>query len=181
MSANACQSGDGPCATCPWRRQSQTPAAVAASPVDAMGGRWFEVANLRKHWKHIGGGGMMPCHATDHRAHLYGGKPVAERVEQRLCVGLVVLVRREIHAFLSAGGEFERYRKLPGGRMTLAGVAQWAARLNYPGATFETSTVDGPRAFRLPEATIDHADVRVPWVDKTLNAGALPPIKAGKA
>lgn len=111
---------------------------------------------------------MMPCHATDQRAHLYGGKRAKTGVEQRLCVGLVVMVQREVFRFLTAHGNVDRYTALGGDRFTLSGLAQWAARLNYPGATFEmVSLDDGVRKFTLPivDRTVLHPDVTLPWPD----------------
>jgi hypothetical protein len=154
-----------PCATCPWRQQQQTPAAVAASPADGRGEHWFSVSNLRRQWNHIRKGGMLPCHMTDPDAPLYGGKAVKRGVETRVCAGLAILTKREVHAYLAAGGRFANYRKLGGQRMTQEGLAMWAARHVWPGATHGTFSLSkGHRQVTMP-AVDDHPDVRLPWRD----------------
>lgn len=136
---------DRPCGGCPWRAENQTPEAVAASPVHGGGGRWYDHGNLRRHWRAAGRGSLMPCHATDRNAPLYGGTRPSLKAQPRLCVGLAALAKREVTAFMVAGGDHRRY-KSAGGSMTLLGLASWAARLLFPGATL---SVDG-QAFRIP-------------------------------
>src|SRR2546430_2741 len=144
---------DRPCAGCPWRRENQTPAAIAASPIDGRGIHWFARANLRRHWKAAAAiGAMLPCHKTDANAPLYGGE-FAKGGHARICVGLSVLARREVTAFMMAGQDFARYRKVPGRRFGAVGLAAWAARLYYGGATFHV----GREAFVMPEHVGDDA------------------------
>lgn len=152
-----------PCASCPWMRASQTPEAIAASPVDGRGVHWFDPDNLRNRWTFCAHeGGMMPCHATDNKAHWYGGVR-AQCETGGICVGLTILAKREVHHFMECGGDFRRYKRTPGLRMTLEGLAMWAARLLYPGATFN---IDG-RILTMPDvADLPIADVTVPWSDE---------------
>lgn len=152
---------DRPCAGCPWLRVNQTPAAVAASPVDGRGVHWFEKENLLKHWKASADvGAMLPCHMTDEKAPLYGGK-FTKSQDARICVGLATLARREVTAFLAAGQNFDRYSELPGRRWSAVGLAAWAARLYYAGSVF----VLGSRKFTMPKIEGDDARLGVPWKD----------------
>lgn len=159
-----------PCATCPWLARNQTREAVKASPIDGGGRHWFAPANLKKHWRGIGRGSLMPCHATDPNAPTYGGKAAPRGAEPRICVGLTILARREVVAYLSTGSpSVAKHRARGGIRFTIEGLATWAARLLHPGAVFETfSLTDGLVRLRLP-ATEDHPDVRLPWDDKVVN------------
>lgn len=170
---NTTQPKASPCASCPWLAANQTPDAVRNSPRPKGSGfpgeraplRWFDPKNLRQKWAHIRTGGMLPCHMTDQRAPLYGGKKVAGKVETRVCAGLSILARREVFSYLTAGGVFRQYTALGGRRFTLDGLAQWAARLAYPGAMFEAFSLhDGRRALRMPDVG-DTPDVCVPWDD----------------
>lgn len=150
---------DKPCVTCPWLKANQTKEAVAQSPLDGRMIRWFDPRNLRNHWRHVADGGMMPCHATDRNAPLYGGKPTAAE-QGRVCVGLTILVHREVHHFMVAGTNFEQYRLARGIRMTLLGLASWASRLCYQGAVLEV----GREKLTIPTIS-DDARVQTPWAD----------------
>lgn len=155
---------DVPCNGCPWLRCNQTKEAVAASPLDGTGRRWFERANLLRHWLAAARiGAMLPCHKTDAKAALYGGRPTRGGREH-ICVGLTVLAWREVGAFMGAGQEAQRYLKLPGKRFTMTGLAAWASRLHYGGAMFHM----GGRAFRMPTVANDPR-VGVPWKDSVHN------------
>lgn len=150
-----------PCNDCPWLGANQTKDAIAASPIDGRGIHWFEKANLLRHWIAAAKvGAMLPCHVTDNQAPLYGGKPTAAR-EGHICVGQSILAFREITAFMNAGQDFNRYRKMPGKRFSAVGLAAWAARLFYAGATFHL----GGRTFTMPKIEADDPRVRVPWKD----------------
>lgn len=151
---------DKPCADCPWLRRNQTPAAVAANPIDGRGRHWFEKSNLLRHWQAASRiGAMLPCHKTDANAPLYGGRRTRGGHEH-ICVGLTVLAKREIDAFMNAGQLACRYRELPGKRFLMTGLAAWASRLLYAGAMFNL----GGRSFRMPTVA-DDPDVGVPWKD----------------
>ncbi len=150
-----------PCAGCPWLKANQTPEAVAASPVDGSGEHWFSERNLLRHWAAAGKiGAMLPCHKTDENAHLYGGT-AAKKQDARICVGLSTLAYREVFAFMSAGQSFERYRALKGRRWTAVGLAAWAARLFFAGATFHV----GGRAYTMPKIAKDDPRLGLPWND----------------
>lgn len=147
-----------PCAGCPWLKANQTPDVVAASPVDGTGTRWFEVANLKRHWTAITKvGAMLPCHETDINAPLYGGKAIKNDNASHICVGVSILARREMHAFMVAGTDFKSYRN-SGGRFTLTALAAWASRFNYAGAVFRL----GRRDFTMPVVSDDER-VALPW------------------
>lgn len=157
---------DKPCGSCPWLRSNQTREAIANSPRDARGVAWYKPANLRAHWRNVGKDGViMPCHATDAEAQWYGGKRVAENVEQRFCVGLCVLARREVYAFTGTSWNMKRYLAIIGRRFSLHGLAAWASRLYFGGATFAV----GDRVFTMPTITEDNPDVTVPWRDAVHN------------
>lgn len=148
-----------PCADCPWRTVNQTPTAVAASPVDGRGVHWFSRENLLRHWRAAGDiGAMLPCHVTDQDAVLYGGKQTKVQ-DARICVGLSVLARREVEAFMQAGQDFKKYKALPGKRWSAVGLAAWAARLYYAGAVFHI----GGRQFTMPAVKADDAACGLPW------------------
>lgn len=153
---------DTPCAGCPWLAENQTPAAVAASPVDGRGVHWFAAENLRRHWLSIStDGAMLPCHMTDEKAPLYGGKP-AKGGHLRICVGVTVLARREMMAFMASGTSPERYRaRRPGRRFTMTALAAWASRLAVRGAVF----IMGGRNYQMPSNVEDDPRVRLPWKD----------------
>lgn len=155
---------DKPCATCPWLKEQQTPEAIEASPIDGSGRHWFEVDNLKYHWKDVANGSILPCHATDSRAPLYGGK--ACKVEQgRTCVGLSILIAREIRLFMERGTDFKRYKAVRGIRMTLQGLAMWASRFVYAGSVLQ---VEG-REMIIP--TVEDDDrITTPWADKLHNS-----------
>jgi hypothetical protein len=154
-----------PCAGCPWLAQSQTKAAVEASPLDGRGMRWFDPRNLRERWTFCAEeGGLMPCHATDRNAHLYGGERAAACDTGRVCVGLTVLAKREVHHFMKCGGNYARYSAESGQRMTLKGLAMWAARLLYPGAVLDI----GEEQLAIPDVDMEQPDVTVPWRDNVL-------------
>lgn len=159
-----------PCATCPWLKANQTKEAVAASPIDGGGRHWFAPANLKKHWRAIGRGSLMPCHATDPHAPAYGGKAAPRGAEPRICVGLAILARREVVAYLGTGSPtIVKHRARGGIRFTIEGLATWAARLLHEGAIFETFTLtEGRVKLRLP-ATEENPDVRLPWADEVVN------------
>lgn len=162
MSDKAC---DRPCANCPWLRANQTAEAIAASPIDGTGTHWFSRENLLRHWRGVQTIGiMLPCHKTDENAHLYGGT-YTKRGTARICVGLSVLARREVTAFMTAGSDFVNYRRLPGKRLSARALASWAARLYYGGATFHV----GSRAFMMPERVAEDPRVGVPWKDSVHN------------
>jgi hypothetical protein len=152
---------DKPCEGCPWLKKNQTPKAVKASPIDGAGRHWFARENIEKHWRAAGDiGAMLPCHMTDVNAPLYGGK--ATKAEQaRICVGLSMLARREVRAFMQAGQNVDRYVALKGIRWSAVGLAAWAARLYHAGAFF----VLGGRTFTMPRISPDVEDARVglPW------------------
>lgn len=103
---------------------------------------------------------MLPCHATDANAPLYGGKPTKPQ-DARICVGLSVLARREVTAFMQAGQDYPRYRKVAGRRFSAVGLAAWAARLYYAGAVFHL----GGRQFVMPSVQADDVRATVPWKD----------------
>lgn len=154
---------DQPCKGCPWRRENQTPAAVAASPMAGGGVRWFEVSNLRRHWENIRTvGAMLPCHMTDANAPLYGGKPT-KGGHEHICVGVAILAKREVHTLMEQGSDFANYARLPGKRFTAAALAAWAARLFYDGAQFNMLG----RSFRMPKIgqSQDDRNVCLPWAD----------------
>lgn len=154
---------DKPCASCPWLRANQTKQAVAASPVDGRGVHWFATSNLRARWTFVAKeGGMLPCHATDNEAHLYGGKQ-APTEQGRVCVGLSVLARREVRHFMECGTDYAAYQLARGIRMSLLGLASWAARFNYAGSIFEV----GDRQLMMP--TLEEEDdsrIGTPWADR---------------
>lgn len=155
-----------PCGSCPWLAKNQTRDVVLASPIDGRGTHWFAVENLRRHWRGIAeDGSMMPCHSTDPNAPLYGGKFTRAK-ESHICVGITVLARREMHAFMVAGTNFEQYRAA-GGRFTLRALAMWASRLNYGGAVFDI----GGQSLTMPHVNADDDRVRLPrkgreWVGR---------------
>lgn len=164
MKKKACV--DRPCADCPWLRENQTPEAVAKSPVDGSGVHWFSRENLLRHWRGMQRIGiMLPCHKTDDHAHFYGGRPTACG-QTRICVGMSVLARREVLAFMQAGQDFAKYRKVPGRRFSAVGLAAWAARLFFGGSTFHTAG----RTFVMPEHVEEDARVGVPWPDSVHDA-----------
>lgn len=160
------KTADRPCASCPWLRANQTPDAVARSPVDGNGVHWFSVANLRRHWSAAGTiGAMLPCHKTDAHAPLYGGAPTKGGHES-ICVGLSVLARREVTAFMQAGGNTKRYRAIgPGRRFLMPALAAWASRLYFGGCVFHV----GDRQFTMPEKVEDDPRVGLPWSDAIHN------------
>lgn len=147
---------DSPCAGCPWLRVNQTPEAVAASPLDGRGVHWFDSDNLRGHWDGCRDGHMLPCHATDPRAPFYGGKP-AKPGHGRVCVGITILAKREVVAFMVAGNNMGRYRRQVTRPMTLLGLASWASRLLFVGATLEI----GEASLVIPEVE-DNPEVQIP-------------------
>ncbi len=153
---------DTPCGTCPWRAENQTPEAVRNSPRDGMGMRWFDPANLRQRWSEVADGGMMPCHATDSNAPLYGGKKPKGKPKERVCVGLTTLARREVTAFMVHGTDYAKYAGAEpakaSSRMTLLGLAAWASRLMYAGATLGV----GRRVLKIPVVG-DDPKVQFPW------------------
>lgn len=152
---------DTPCSGCPWLKQNQTRKAIAASPVDGRGHRWFERANLLRHWGAAARiGAMLPCHMTDEHAPLYGGK-ATKKQDARICVGLTILARREVTAFMNAGQDFDRYAAIPGKRFQAVGLAAWASRLYYAGAFFHM----GGRTFTMPKVE-DDPRATVPWRDE---------------
>jgi hypothetical protein len=146
-----------PCGSCPWRLANQTPEAVQASPIDGRGVHWFDHENLRDRWEGIADGQMLPCHVTDSRAPLYGGKPAKGKGKETLCVGQAILAHREITAFMSDGTDFNCYRRRPGIRFTAKGLASWASRLYYAGATLLIER----RELIIPKVT-DNPDVGLP-------------------
>lgn len=153
---------DRPCSGCPWLRTNQTPAAVAASPIDGRGQHWFSKANILRHWLAAGKiGAMLPCHKTDANAPLYGGAPTAAK-DARICVGLSILARREVLAFMQAGQDYKRYRARRGRRFSAPGLAAWAARLYFAGAVFHI----GGRTFTMPTVTEDDHSAGLPWNDE---------------
>lgn len=143
---------DRPCGGCPWRASNQTPEAIEASPIHGGGGRWFDPSNLRRHWKAVSNGSLLPCHATDRNAPLYGGKAPAKGAKPRVCVGVAILARREVTAFMVAGNNFARYRA-SGGSMSLLGLASWAGRLLFGGAVLHV----GREELLLPTVGDDSA------------------------
>jgi len=153
---------DSPCGSCPWRLRNQTKAAVEASPIDGSGRHWYDRRNLRRHWVAVADGKLLPCHATDRNAPLYGGKSPSAKAKPRVCVGISILARREVTAFMEAGTDHARYKQA-GGSMTLRGLASWAARLIYGGA----SLVIGRESLRLPQVTHDDSEVGLAWRHKT--------------
>jgi hypothetical protein len=160
---------DQPCDGCPWMKKNQTAKAVAASPVDGRGQHWFSKENILRHWRAAGEvGAMLPCHMTDENAPLYGGKPTKKQ-DARICVGLSLLARREVTAFMVAGQDFKRYRELPGKRWSSVGLAAWAARLYYAGAVFHM----GGRAFKMPTISADSDRVGLPWKDSVHDSDSV--------
>lgn len=152
---------DTPCSGCPWLRKNQTPAAIAASPLDGRGQHWFTKANLLRHWRGVQDVGiMLPCHMTDDHAPFYGGKPTPTQ-DARICVGLTILARREVTALMTAGTDFTKYQQLKGRRLSAVGLAAWAARLYYGSCTLHL----GGRAYTMPEHVTDDPRVTVPWPD----------------
>lgn len=150
-----------PCAACPWLRANQTPEAVAASPVDGGGVHWFSKENLLRQWADVQKLGIfMPCHKTDENAPFYGGQST-KRQDAHICVGLSVLGRREVYAFMEAGQDFARYKRMPGKRLTAVGLAAWASRLYFGGAIFHLAA----RKFIMPEKVEDDPRIGLPWAD----------------
>lgn len=150
-----------PCASCPWLRKNQTEEAIRESPIDGRDRHWFERENLERHWRAVGAGQMMPCHATDKNAPMYGGKTPSKKAKARICVGLTILARREVTAFMESGTDFSRYSERPGIRMSLQGLAAWASRLYYAGATF----LVGNTKLQMPVVE-ENDDVTLPsWED----------------
>lgn len=152
---------DKPCTSCPWLAKNQTSVVVAGSP---QGGGWFNPKNLQAKWREVGRGGLMPCHATDSQAVEYGGT-YCKAGNERICVGLAILAHREVTALMQNGGEYRLYKLRKGLRMTAAGLAAWAARLYYAGATL----LIGGREFVIPKV-VDATDVTVPWNDEILKS-----------
>lgn len=159
---------DRACSGCPWLAKNQTPAAVKASPIDGRGQHWFSKENIERHWKAAGEiGSMLPCHQTDQNAPLYGGKAVKPQ-DARICVGLTVLARREVTAFMQSGQNYDRYAAIPGKRWSAVGLAAWAARLYYAGAVFML----GGRNFTMPTITKDDDRAALPWKCAVSGKGA---------
>lgn len=154
MSAPKCAR---PCAGCPWRRENQTPEAIAQSPRDGAGVHWFSTKNLAKHWKAITTvGAMLPCHETDDHADRYGGTAAKNGKGAHICVGVSVLAHREMYRFMVAGTDVTQYKRA-GGTFTPTALAAWASRFNYVGAVFE---LDG-RKFKMPRVD-DNESVALP-------------------
>jgi hypothetical protein len=141
---------DQPCDGCPWMKKNQTAKAVAASPVDGRGQHWFSKENILRHWRAAGEvGAMLPCHMTDENAPLYGGKPTKKQ-DARICVGLSLLARREVTAFMVAGQDFKRYREAAWdwqhgqrGSITLARFSTWEVARSRCRRYPQTATASG--------------------------------------
>lgn len=159
-----------PCATCPWLRTNQTAEALARSP-KAKGARlkWYDPLNLKRLWGGIRRGHSMICHATDSHAPEYGGKEAAPGHE-RMCIGALVLVQREINAYercckKSLGSNSFLGYRLHGGnrRMTQTGMLAWAERIMFAGSML------GPSRQLLPKV-VEGDGIGVPWDDAIGNS-----------
>lgn len=153
-----------PCESCPWLRQNQTPQAVQNSPVDARGVHWFALSNLRDRWRFVARGGMLPCHATDRRAPLYGGKATPAK-EGRVCIGLATLAQREILHFMQCGMDPAKHRQAKGLRFSVKALAMWAGMLLHSGSIIQAP---GSPAMRIPKPR-PNPGVITPWPDEVHN------------
>lgn len=107
---------------------------------------------------------MLPCHATDRNAPLYGGKWTTAK-EGRICAGLTILAQREIRHFMECGMQREKYAATKGHRFTLKALAMWASMLHFTGHQI----VAGSNCLTIPETEPDDR-VALPWPDPVQHA-----------
>jgi hypothetical protein len=149
-----------PCKTCPWLVHNHG----AAHPSDGQPGskqdfKWYDPKNLERLWKGISKGNGMICHSTDSTAPDYGSTDAPKPGHERVCAGMLVLVKLELDALGECPSQAQ-YRKLEGKRFTRAGLLWWVDKFVFKNTPF---------GMNMPDLVSCPEPVGVPWHDVVLN------------